>query len=407
MNSRLKRIVLILLAVIAAPAVVWAQEQAAGVPEPQQTQQQLTTPATTERAPAPATEKPGTYTIKQGDTLWDIASAMYRDPFLWPLIWQANPFITNPDLIYPDKVITIPSLAPVERAIQAAEEAVPGQEKAAPEPAPVIAAVPQREEPVTEPSLFQQRKVESAVPEPEAPSPARKIIAPEEGPVPIVDKYAMISAGFVSDEDSNDRVIGSLDDAAMGIHGQNIHGYGQEVYISVTSRNDVQAGDRFLIYKPVYTVKHPVTKQVYGKLYEVKGILKVSAAYEKNVYTALITLSFDAVMKGDMLAPYQEPALIYPKKEKQVKNITGYILDVPDKKDLSSQIQYIYLDKGTVDGVTQGDRFAIYARKTNESGVPQYLGDAQVFIVKERTSTAVIKTSVSEMTKGDRVEYKN
>jgi hypothetical protein len=412
MTNRLKRIirtmrtVLILLAVIEAPAVVRAQEQATATPEPAQTPAQLTTPTVADRAPAVATEKPGTYTIKPGDTLWDISSALYRDPFLWPLIWQSNPVITNPDLIYPDKTIVIPSLAPVERAIQAAEEAAaPAQEKAA--PAPVTAAVPQREEPVTVPSFFQQRNVESTVPEPEAPSPGRTIIAPEEGPVPIVDKYVMISAGFVSDEDSNDRVIGSLDDAETGIHGQNIHGYGQDVYVRVTSRGDVKVGDRFLVYEPVYTVAHPVTGKPYGKLYKVNGILKITAAYENNVYTARITLSFDSVMKGNMLAPYQEPALVYPAKEKQAKNISGHILDVPDRKDLNSQWQVVYLDKGTVDGVTPGDWFAVYARKTNESGVPQFLGDAQVFLVKERTSTAIIKTTVNEMTKGDRIEYKN
>jgi nucleoid-associated protein YgaU len=419
MTSRLKRIIrtlrifLILLAFIAAPTMVMAQEQAAGVPEPKQMQPQPTTPAVAERAPGSGEEQSVTYTIKQGDTLWDIAGATYRDPFLWPLLWQANPSITNPDLIYPDTTIAVPSLAPVERAIQAIEAAAPPvQEKAAPapkapEPAPVAAAVPQQEEPVMVPSFFRQRNVESTVPEPEEPASARKILGPEEGPVPIVDKYAMISAGFVSDEDSDDRVIGSLDDAEVGIHGQNIHGYGQDVYISVTSRNDVKVGDLFIVYEPVHIVKHPDTGKRFGKLYKVNGILKVIAAYENNVYTARISLSFDAVMKGNMLAPYQEPALIYPVKVRQVKNISGTVLDVTDRKDLNSQGQVVYLDKGTADGVTPGDWFTVYAWKTNESGVPQYLGDAQVFIVKQRTSTAIIRTNVNEVTIGDRVEYKN
>lgn len=46
-------------------------------------------------------DAPTTYTVVQGDTLWDI-SAMYLDsPWLWPRLWQVNPSIDNPHLIYP------------------------------------------------------------------------------------------------------------------------------------------------------------------------------------------------------------------------------------------------------------------------------------------------------------------
>jgi len=81
-----------------------------------------------------ADHEDGKYTIKQGDTLWDISNAFYKDPFLWPLLWKANPYITNPDLIYPGNKLAIPSLAPIERAIEKpAEEAV--EEQAAEETA--------------------------------------------------------------------------------------------------------------------------------------------------------------------------------------------------------------------------------------------------------------------------------
>ncbi|WP_105201214.1 MULTISPECIES: LysM peptidoglycan-binding domain-containing protein [unclassified Pseudoalteromonas] len=46
-------------------------------------------------------DAPEQYVVKKGDTLWDI-SAIYLDkPWLWPELWQMNPQIDNPHLIYP------------------------------------------------------------------------------------------------------------------------------------------------------------------------------------------------------------------------------------------------------------------------------------------------------------------
>ncbi|KGY07839.1 LysM peptidoglycan-binding domain-containing protein [Vibrio sinaloensis] len=50
---------------------------------------------------------PTTYTVVKGDTLWDI-SALYLDsPWLWPRLWQVNPEIDNPHLIYPGDKLSL------------------------------------------------------------------------------------------------------------------------------------------------------------------------------------------------------------------------------------------------------------------------------------------------------------
>ena len=48
---------------------------------------------------------PERYTVKRGDTLWDISAMYLQDPWYWPEIWYVNPNIANPHLIYPGDVL--------------------------------------------------------------------------------------------------------------------------------------------------------------------------------------------------------------------------------------------------------------------------------------------------------------
>ncbi|HOO91522.1 MAG TPA: LysM peptidoglycan-binding domain-containing protein [Syntrophales bacterium] len=65
----------------------------------------------------------GSHVVKSGECLWWISEYedIYNDPFMWPLINNANrDRIKNPDLIYPGQILTIPrsgySMEEVRRA---------------------------------------------------------------------------------------------------------------------------------------------------------------------------------------------------------------------------------------------------------------------------------------------------
>jgi hypothetical protein len=416
-SNRFIRAVHVSLVVISAlliPLVpAWSQETAPGtltVPPAESAQQPAAEPGTLSSSAAEAAvDEPGTYTIREGDTLWDISNAHYRDPFLWPLIWKSNPSIDDPDLIYPGNVLAIPSMEPVERAISAPEEPAPAaaetiEEKKAPE---VAAPAPPAERDST-PSFFRQKRVESVGPEPEAPVATSRLILPEDTRPTLLDKYGILSGGFVSNEPSDDSILTHTIDPS-----KNLFGYDDVVYLSIKSRQDVKAGDLFLIYEPLHEVRHPVNRRKFGKLNRVVGVIQVTAVKEGGPHVGRIVQSFDAAGPGNLLTPYQEPEPLYAPTEKRQKDLKGYVLEVTDRRSINAQVDVVYLDKGEIDGVEPGDRFSVISMRMvdipskGRVKMPEVLGEVQVFLVKQRTSTAIVKKSTDAISRGNRVEYKN
>jgi hypothetical protein len=124
------------LALMAATAIATA---GLGVPVLVAAQDASRTIATGTGIPL-ASDAPDRYTVKQGDTLWDISKVFLRDPWFWPEIWYLNPQVKNPHLIFPGDTLVLtsvdgkPQVSVAERGSvgQAAEEEQTADDAATP-----------------------------------------------------------------------------------------------------------------------------------------------------------------------------------------------------------------------------------------------------------------------------------
>ncbi|PIQ28388.1 hypothetical protein COW36_03840 [bacterium (Candidatus Blackallbacteria) CG17_big_fil_post_rev_8_21_14_2_50_48_46] len=119
--------------------------------------------------------KMGSYTVKRGDTLWDIAGVKLGDNKKWPLLFALNQDkIKNPDLIYPGQVLTVP---------EKVEVAPPAPKPELPSPVDYTPA-PVQEEPVVAVPSAPPAPVQETPPEPPSAETPVTLKPPSELPEP-------------------------------------------------------------------------------------------------------------------------------------------------------------------------------------------------------------------------------
>lgn len=310
------------------------------------------------------------YTVKKGDTLWSITQKEFKDPFLWPKLWQVNPKLGNPHLIYPGNRINLEEL---RKALM--EEAV------------VI-----------------EKEVKEVVVEPPAPPPVLEV--PKEA---TSLRYGAIGeVGFISPDHVKGAgtIFGVRDDKIMVSDGD-------EVFVEFASGTAATLGDVFTVIRETATVFHPITGDRVGFLNEIRGVIEVTDV-KSDYYVCRVVKSYKSMEKADVLVGHKEKNSLIEFTEGP-RDAKGHVIRLDKDALQGAEFRIVFLDLGAKDGLSVGNWMEIYKvpRATRilkgdetEELAPQVLGDMLVVSVENDTSAAVVHKSTEAFEVGDFVRTK-
>lgn len=286
----------------------------------------------TKLPPPPAESKiqikqshPVQYTVKKGDTLWDIASLFLKDPWYWPEIWQRNEQIKNPHLIFPGDVLTLIY--------------VNGQ-----------------------PQIMVNEARHIAVQQESNALPVKKL-SPGIHSTSLNASIPSIPGDAIRQFLSKPRVVTKeqLEEAPRIIASENKHlilGTGSRVYV----RGEIDKERvRFAVFRPGDELRDPQSGELLG--YEAKYAGDVRIDTYDDPASGDLTYTVREVLIGDRLLP-----------EDKSKHVNLYFPHLPDV-DVNAQIislydalfgvaqyQIVVINKGELDGLEVGHLLATYTR---------------------------------------------
>lgn len=296
------------------------------VPQPAPPVQVEEEPAT----PAPVVtlrpDYPQSYTVVKGDTLWDISARFLKNPWMWPELWQVNPQVNNPHLIYPGDVLTLYFVdgKPVMRVERPQVQPQPKQDLPR-SGFPVVKYSPQ----------VREMSLDAAV----STIPLDKIRAYLSRPRVVTENELQALPYVLSYTD--ERLLGGAGNAfyARGIGAEN------------------QSAE-YLIMRTGQEYVDPDTDEVLG--YE--GVYLGDARLKQfgDPATLMITKSNREIMRGDRLSPKAEDNLPFRyMPHPPMKTISGKIIAVLDGVANIGQYQVVVLNLGRQEDVEPGHVLAV------------------------------------------------
>lgn len=257
------------------------------------------------------------YTIKKGDTLWDLSQKFYSSEWDWPGLWEMNQDIKNPHWIYPGKVIRVYLKdRPPRKTVK--EEA-----------APIVVT----------------------------PTIVPKFSYPQVDMVGFMRPEAITPLGEIIKEEENNIMIGTDD----------------LVFIKLLGNGDITPGSRYQVYS-TETVIHKES-QFSGVKHLIKAVIEI-VENNSRYATARIVKSRREVREGDFVMPYynRDGQFIVENSPEP----TDAILLCSEDNDLMINNHFIaFISKGSNDHIVPGQIYSVLqenikAKSVSEPWYEQY-----------------------------------
>ncbi|MEN9887829.1 MAG: hypothetical protein RL758_2407 [Pseudomonadota bacterium] len=335
---------------------------------------------------------PERYTVKRGDTLWDISGLFLQRPWRWPELWGMNlQQIRNPHLIFPGQVLVLTRIG--DRAILSLEGGATPTVRLSPRvraESLADSAIPPIPLNVIEPFLTESLIVDQGVHD-----RAPRLVAAPEG-----------------------RVLLSRGDLAYA-RGQ--YGTGGALQGSALSAEQGQPR-RHRVYRNATPLTDPVTGELLG--YEAQFIgqtdlvrgetLRTNGSGEIEPATVQVTLSKEEIRVGDRLLPEppREVPTYLPRPPSAAQG--GLIVKVHGNAvQFAGQNQVVIINRGARDGLERGHVLAVLKNAskvtdTTDAARPtlqlpgERNGLMMVFRTFDRVSYALILQITDGVQVGDR-----
>jgi hypothetical protein len=362
---------------------------------------------------AEAAPPPDTYTVKPGDTLWDLSGRFLNNPWYWPKIWSYNPEITNPHWIYPGNLLKFfPS---AEEAPTRVEPVGPGTPVATPageapkaEEEAAVAEAEEEIEPVKELEDLSRGDIKAPVEQTDevaVTGPYKIGFAPQQHRFArhetFVTPAELAESGKITAAFEEKKMLSALD----------------KIYIEFENPRAVKVGETYVIYRTERDIRRPGSREILGYQSNVIGSAKITSV-EGGAVTATIVQSLDAIERGALIGPWTQKFFRPIERRPNRQAVEGTVFAAHlDTVTNFGENHVVFVDKGEKDGVQEGNVFSIFRsgdqyktrpdRATWDESLPvEHIGDLLVVDVKESASTALVLKSVKEVMIGDRVQMR-
>jgi len=317
------------------------------------------------------------YTVKKGDTLWDLSQRFSDTPYLWPDLWSDNSQIANPHLIYPGQRIRLFRRTDIEKEAKPVIEEKPIETKA-----PPIEVEPQEV-----PQIATQEI-------PEAKPVSKTYQYPAIDRVGFIKNRAMTPEGFIFKVKEDKKLIST----------------GDIVYVSRNESNSLIPGGRYTVYRTLDPVYDETTGKFIGIQHYLLGVVEITNTAPRFAIAKIIR-SFSNIRVNDKLMPYKRRSINIVQR-KSMEGLLGKIIVAEQHNILIGDRTTAFINKGEDDGVKPGQYYSIFYQDKS-SIVPAsrekisldavIFGKLIVLHTEKTTSTVYITATNRPITPGSRI----